>query len=124
MTSPGPGEPDFTPPPIPQYDPDAQRRAANPDAELRAKALERIEEKRAFLAHLGSYWGVMTLLVVIWLLTSGWNSYFWPIWPMLGWGIGVASHGLSLRQESEPSEEQIAKEAAKLRAREQRRLED
>ena len=32
----------------------------------------------------------MALLVVIWALTGA--GYFWPIWPMLGWGIGVLSH--------------------------------
>jgi hypothetical protein len=37
---------------------------------------------------------VMAFLVVIWLLTSP-GGYFWPIWPMLGWGIGLASHGLA-----------------------------
>ena len=29
----------------------------------------------------------MLLLVAIWALTGA--GYFWPIWPMLGWGIGV-----------------------------------
>lgn len=33
---------------------------------------------------------VMALLVVIWLLTTP-GGYFWPVWPMLGWGIGLAS---------------------------------
>ena len=29
------------------------------------------------------------------LATSAAHGYFWPIWPMLGWGIGLASHGLA-----------------------------
>jgi hypothetical protein len=29
-------------------------------------------------------------MIVIWLATGA--GYFWPIWPMLGWGIGVLSH--------------------------------
>ncbi len=45
-------------------------------------------------AHAGSYVLVMALLVAIWLLTTP-GGYFWPIWPMLGWGVGVASHGLA-----------------------------
>lgn len=48
---------------------------------------------RGFRSHLTSYALVMALLVTIWLLTTP-GGYFWPIWPMLGWGIGVASHGL------------------------------
>ena len=36
------------------------------------------------------------LLVAIWALTGA--GYFWPIWPMLGWGIGVvADRGGRLR---------------------------
>ena len=48
---------------------------------------------RGFGAHLGSYVLVMGLLVAVWLVTTP-GGYFWPIWPLLGWGIGVASHGL------------------------------
>ena len=37
---------------------------------------------------------VMALLVAIWALTG--MGYFWPIWPALGWGIGIVSHRASL----------------------------
>src|SRR5829696_545942 len=40
--------------------------------------------------HLHSYLMVMALLLAIWALTG--MGYFWPIWPALGWGIGIASH--------------------------------
>jgi hypothetical protein len=44
--------------------------------------------------HLASYAGVMAVLVVIWLVTGilagAW--YPWPLWPALGWGIGVIGH--------------------------------
>jgi hypothetical protein len=46
--------------------------------------------RRAFREHLRTYLMVMALLVVIWALTG--MGYFWPVWPALGWGIGVASH--------------------------------
>ena len=35
-----------------------------------------------------TYLAVSALLVAIWALTGA--GYFWPIWPMLGWGVGVA----------------------------------
>ena len=41
-------------------------------------------------AHVAVYLRVMLLLVVIWALTGA--GYFWPVWPMLGWGIGVLMH--------------------------------
>ncbi len=47
-----------------------------------------------FREHVRSYVGVMALLVIIWALTG--MGYFWPVWPMLGWGIGIASHASSL----------------------------
>ena len=40
-----------------------------------------------------TYLAVMALLWLIWLVTSlvgGAAAYPWPVWPMLGWGIGVA----------------------------------
>src|SRR4051812_40415245 len=48
---------------------------------------------RGLRAHATSYLMVMALLVTIWLLTTP-GGYFWPIWPMLGWGIGLASHAV------------------------------
>lgn len=49
----------------------------------------------AFEGHVRTYLAVMALLVVIWALTG--MGYFWPIWPMLGWGIGVFSDGSARR---------------------------
>jgi hypothetical protein len=40
-------------------------------------------------SHVHAYVGTMLLLVAIWALTGA--GYFWPIWPMLGWGIGVVA---------------------------------
>lgn len=57
-----------------------------------ARALPR--NVRAFLL-------VNALLVGIWLLTGA--GYFWPMWPFLGWGIGLAAHALAGDDpESEP----------------------
>jgi hypothetical protein len=42
-------------------------------------------------SHEHAYVGTMLLLVAIWALTGA--GYFWPIWPMLGWGIGVVADG-------------------------------
>lgn len=30
--------------------------------------------------------------IVLWALTGA--GYFWPMWPILGWGIGVATSGI------------------------------
>jgi hypothetical protein len=39
---------------------------------------------------LRTYLAVIALLWLIWLVTG--TGYPWPVWPMLGWGIGVAGH--------------------------------
>jgi Domain of unknown function (DUF1707)/2TM domain len=41
--------------------------------------------------HLRAYIAVNLMLVAIWALTGA--GYFWPIWPILGWGIGVLADG-------------------------------
>jgi len=43
---------------------------------------------------LGPYVGVSVMLVAIWALTG--MGYFWPVWPILGWGISFVGPG-SLR---------------------------
>jgi len=41
--------------------------------------------------HARAYIGVSVLLVGIWALTGA--GYFWPIWPILGWGIAFVVPG-------------------------------
>jgi hypothetical protein len=49
--------------------------------------------------HLGAYLTMVVIVLTVWLavgLTTG-AWYFWPIWPILGAGIGVASHAIPVR---------------------------
>ena len=41
-------------------------------------------------AHLTSYLAVIAGLWLIWALTG--FGHPWPIWPMLGWGLGLLGH--------------------------------
>ena len=43
-----------------------------------------------FRVHLASYVAVVLGLWLIWPLTGA--GYPWPIWTMLGWGLGVLGH--------------------------------
>jgi len=45
--------------------------------------------------HVRAYVAVNVMLVAIWALTGA--GYFWPIWPILGWGIGVVADAGRLR---------------------------
>ena len=56
---------------------------------------------RGARAHLVSYAGGVALMLAIWLVAAvafG-ATYFWPVWPILGWGIGVVSHVLPVRRQ-------------------------
>ena len=44
--------------------------------------------------HFTTYLLVNLLLIGIWAASGA--GYFWPIWPILGWGIGVACHAAPL----------------------------
>jgi len=61
------------------------------DDARRQEAISRLKQKREFWTHLFVYFAVNTLLVVVWLTTDV-GGYFWPIWPIAGWGIGVTMH--------------------------------
>jgi hypothetical protein len=40
--------------------------------------------------HARTYLMVSLAMIALWAVTG--MGYFWPVWPMLGWGIGVFSH--------------------------------
>lgn len=56
--------------------------------ERRQKAVKRLKAKRDLRNHVASYVIVNTMLVIIWAMSGA--GYFWPIWPISGWGIGLA----------------------------------
>lgn len=77
--------------------------------EQRRQAISRIRAKRGFWMHFASYIFVNLLFVLIWFTTG--SGYYWPVWPMLGWGIGLVAHALAVFGGFRPiSEEQIQKE--------------
>ncbi|MFN7709455.1 MAG: 2TM domain-containing protein [Holosporales bacterium] len=59
-------------------------------AELREKA----RRLREFYMGLTVYGLVNAGLVVIWAVSGG--GYFWPIWVMVGWGLGYLIQAISL----------------------------
>ena len=69
------------------------------DVELRRLAIRRADMKLAFRSHLMAYVIVNAGLVMINLITS--DDYFWAIWPMMGWGIGLAAHGMTVYMNGE-----------------------
>jgi len=60
------------------------------DEQLREQAVTELRKRRDFAGHALTYLTVNTFLVVIWYLTGA--HFFWPIFPLCGWGIGVIMH--------------------------------
>ena len=56
----------------------------------RHAAQRRVLARREFTVDIVSYVVVNLLLIGIWALTGA--GYFWPIWVIGGWGVGVALH--------------------------------
>jgi len=64
------------------------------DADIRAEARKRLKSKNDFKILVAIFAVVILILVAIWFLSSGWGSYFWPIWPILGMSIAAVFAGL------------------------------
>jgi len=93
---------------------------AAPD--LRAAALERLDRKRDFHAHLLAFALVNALLWVVWglVLAAGGPWIPWPVFPLLGWGIGLAFHARYAYGRIVFSEDEIQREIERLRPLEPR----
>lgn len=63
----------------------------------RRQAARSRKAKRGLQIHLINYIAMSVLMIGIWLAVGfGVGSwYFWPIWPILGAGVGVVAHTLS-----------------------------
>ncbi len=81
--------------------------------QLREQAIQRLKKKRDFRSHLFIYFAVNAMLVVIWAVTSG--GFFWPIFPILGWGVGVAANAWDVYGRRPITEDEIRREADRLR---------
>lgn len=62
--------------------------------EMRRRAAKIAEDKIGFQIHLTCYAAVNAALVAIWYFTSPSTGLLFPwfIFPLLGWGIGLAAH--------------------------------
>ena len=79
---------------------------------LREQAVTRLRAKREFTAHLLAYVMVNTILIAVWAMTGA--GFFWPIFPLMGWGIGIAFHAWDTFGRP-PTEERIHREMERLR---------
>ena len=88
------------------------------DEALREQAIRRLKKKRDFQGHLLVYVLVNAFIVAIWAVTG--SGFFWPIFPIIGWGIGVVLNAWDVYRADELDEDRIGREMEMLRRRERR----
>jgi 2TM domain len=80
---------------------------------LRDQAIRRLKKRRDFGAHLLVYCLVNGFTVVIWAMTDP-QGFFWPIFPIAGWGIGLVLNAWDVYRREGFTEEEIRKEQRHL----------
>ena len=90
------------------------QRHDDPQDALRQAAIDRLRKKRGLQAHVLAYVTVNLFLNGIWLLTTP-GSFYWPMLPLFGWGIGLAFHIWDVYSYATLSEEKIQREIGRLR---------
>jgi hypothetical protein len=82
------------------------------DDELRERAIHQLKKKRDFRTHIFIYVLVNVMLVVIWAVTG--SGFFWPVFPIIGWGIGVAANAWDVYGRKPITEDEIRRETERL----------
>ncbi|MGN6574483.1 MAG: 2TM domain-containing protein [Nocardioides sp.] len=83
------------------------------DSDIRERAIKQLKKRRDFKGHLLIYFLVNSFLVVIWAVTSG-GGFFWPVFIMVGWGIGVVMNAWDVYFAEEFDENDIRREVQRL----------
>jgi Domain of unknown function (DUF1707)/2TM domain len=69
-------------------------------ADPERRAARAAAARRGVRIHLAAYLAASLLMIGIWLAVAmtvaAW--YFWPVWPILGMGIGVVSHAVPVHR--------------------------
>ncbi len=82
---------------------------------LRERAVKRLKKKRYLAAHALIYCLVNGFIVAIWLFTG--HGFFWPIFPIVGWGIGLVMNVWDVYRGDELDEAEIRREIERLQRR-------
>jgi hypothetical protein len=83
------------------------------ESDLRHEAIRSLKKKQDFRSHVVAYLLVNTLLVGIWAATGA--GFFWPVFPIIGWGIAVAFNAWDVYGRKPISEDRIREEQERLR---------
>ena len=88
--------------------------SSSADVDLRGAARRRLEARAGSWRFL-ALWAVLAVLFVgIWAVSSP-GGYFWPVWPIIGVGIGVASSFFESYGARRIGEDRVDAELARMR---------
>ena len=88
--------------------------ATETGTDYRQQAKERLEKRRDFKTHVFIYLLVNAVLVAVWAIATP-EAIFWPIFPILGWGVGVAANAWDVFVRKPITDAEIDREADRLR---------
>jgi len=86
------------------------------DTAIRETAIVQLRKKRDLQAHLIAYGTVNLLIIGIWFATTP-GGFFWPMFPLLGWGIGLIFHIWDVYSPEAFSEVRIQREMRRVAGR-------
>jgi hypothetical protein len=89
---------------------DLERTTEDP---LRTRAIAILKKRRDFRAHLLIYVLVNAGLVVVWATATP-DAFFWPVFPLVFWGIGVVMNAWDAYFANDFSEERIQRQMHRL----------
>jgi hypothetical protein len=75
----------------------------------RDRAVTQLKKRRDFYGHLLVYVLVNTFLVVIWAVVDA-HGFFWPVFPIVGWGIGVVMNAWDVYWRPPITEDDVQRE--------------
>lgn len=84
-------------------------------SDSRAAARKRLEERRGFVPHFIVYLVVNAGLVLVWAMTIGPDGFFWPVFPIVFWGVGIAMHAWSAYFSKPITEADVNEELERMR---------
>ena len=80
---------------------------------LRSQAITVLKKRRDFRTHLLIYLLVNSALVLIWAISNP-HGFFWPVFFLVFWGIGVVMNGWDAYFTGEFSEDDIQRQMHRL----------
>ena len=86
------------------------------DDTLRDRAITILKKRRDFHAHLLVYVLFNAGLVVVWATATP-TAFFWPVFPLAFWGIGVVMNAWDVYVSSDITEQDIDREISRMHRR-------